>query len=250
MQFLNLKIGQRVPDAKTIWHFKNELAQAGMIEKLFNKLHTQLVADGIIVNKGSIVDASFVNVPKQRNSRSENEQIKDGEQPGDWSEEKARQKDTDARWTKKNDETHYGYKDHIKADMDTKLITGFEVTDASVHDSQALDKLLTEEDKVVYADSAYRSEAQEKRLEQKNIESRIIEKGYRDNPLTKRQIQRNKKKSKKRVRVEHIFGFMHNSMNGMFIRCIGKVRAKAAIGMRNLVYNFCRLTQLNIELSS
>lgn len=250
MQFLNLQIGQRIPDAKTIWHFKNELSREDMSSKLFTTLHNQLLADGIILNKGTIVDASFVNVPRQRNSREENAQIKQGVEMEEWSAQKARQKDTDARWTKKNDETHYGYKDHVKADEKTKLITGYEVTDASVHDSQMLDDLLDDEDTIVYADSAYRSEAQEEKLAQADIQSRIMEKGCRNKPLTKSQMKRNKTKSKIRVRIEHIFGFMTNSMNGMFIRSIGMVRAKAAIGMKNLIYNLFRLMQLNIELEA
>lgn len=250
MEFLNLRIGQKIPDAKTIWHFKNELSKEDMISKLFKLLHNQLLADGIIVNKGTIVDASFVNVPRQRNTREENDQIKEGIEQEDWNSSKARQKDIDARWTKKNNETHFGYKDHIKADVKTKLITGFEVTDASVHDSQMLDTLLNEEDKTIYADSAYRSEEQEARLAEAGLESKIMEKGARNRPLTKAQIKRNKKKSRTRVRVEHIFGFITNSMHGMFVRSIGMLRAKAAIGMKNLTYNLFRLMQLNIELSA
>jgi transposase, IS5 family len=250
MQFLDLQLGQRIPDAKTIWHFKNELAKEDLINKLFAKLHQQLLADGIIINKGSIVDASFVNVPRQRNTRQENEQIKDGSQPQDWDDTKASQKDIDARWTKKNDETHFGYKDHVKVDTTTKLLTAYEVTDASVHDSQVLESLLTKDDKKIYADSAYRSEAQEERLASAGIESHIMEKGVRNKALTKRQLQRNKKKSKIRVRCEHVFGFMTNSMNGMFIKSIGMNRAKIGIGMKNLTYNLFRLMQLNVKLSA
>jgi len=82
----------------------------------------------------------------------------------DWTAEKARQKDIDARWTKKNDETHYGCKDHVKADAATKLITFFKVTDASVPDSNMLDQLINDEDKVVFADSAYHSKVQLERM--------------------------------------------------------------------------------------
>lgn len=239
-----------LPDAKTIWHFKNELSREDMINKLFTLLHNQLLADGIILNKGTIVDAIFVNVPRQRNSREENAKIKEGIELEDWIAKKARQKDIDARWTKKNDETHYGYKDHVKADAATKLITGFEVTDASVHDSNMLDELINDEDNVVFADSAYSSKAQEERLAEVGIKSKIMEKGFRNKPLTKTQITRNKKRSKTRVRVEHIFGFMTNSMNGIFVRSIGMIRAKAAIGMKNLTYNLFRLVQLNVELTA
>lgn len=248
MEFLNLRLGERIPDAKTIWHFKNELAKGEMAAKLFEKLHQQLQKDDIVVNKGTMIDASFVHVPRQRNTREENAQIKEGEVPEDWSENKKRQKDVDATWTKKNDETHYGYKDHVKADVKTKLITNYEVTTASLHDSQMLDELLDKKDKVLFADSAYRSEDQEQRLAEAGIESNILEKGVRNKPLTPKQIASNKKKSKIRVRVEHIFGFMTNSMNGMMIRCIGIIRAKNAIGLKNLSYNLFRLMQMDITL--
>lgn len=248
MEFLNLRLGERIPDAKTIWHFKNELAKGEMAAKLFDKLHQQLQKDDIVVNKGTMIDASFVHVPRQRNTREENAQIKEGEVPEDWSENKKRQKDVDATWAKKNDETHYGYKDHVKADVKTKLITNYEVTTASLHDSQMLDELLDKKDKVLFADSAYRSEDQEQRLAEAGIESNILEKGVRNKPLTPKQILNNTKKSKIRVRVEHIFGFMTNSMHGMMIRCIGIIRAKNAIGLKNLTYNLFRLMQMDITL--
>ena len=185
MQFLGLQMGDRIPDAKTIWLFRNELAKGHLIEELFTKLNRQLHKEGIIVNKGTLVDASFVNVPRQRNNREENEHIKTtGTAPSERKDDKKSQKDVDARWTKKNHETHYGYKDHVKADQETKLITGYMVTDAAVHDSQALDDLLTNNDKVVYADSAYRSQDQEDRLEAKRIQSQIHEKGARNHPLS------------------------------------------------------------------
>jgi len=166
----------------------------------------------------------------------------------DWTAEKARQKDIDARWTNKNDETHYGCKDHVKADAAIKLITFFKVTDASVPDSNMLDELINDEDNVVFADSAYRSEAQQERLAAAGIKSKIMEKGFRNKPLTKTQIASNKKRSKTRVRVEHLLSFMTNSINGIFIRNIGMIRAKAAIGVKNFTYNLFRLMQLNIGL--
>ena len=154
------------------------------------------------------------------------------------------QKDLNARWTKKNDETHYGYKNHVKADKDSKLIVKYEVSSAEVHDSRMLEKLVEKrKDKALYADSAYKGEEIESCLGSR-IENKICEKGYRNKPLTEEQKVLNKKKSSVRVRVEHIFGFMTNSMNGMSIRCIGIERAKFAIGMMNLVYNMSRYRYL------
>ncbi len=251
MRFLGLGINNPVPDAKTIWLFRDKLTQGGMIEKLFCMLDKQLDKDGVIVNKGKIVDASIVEVPKQRNSRDENKEIKDGVLPEEWKDNKIRQKDTDARWVTKNGEDYFGYKNHIKADSKTKLVTNYKVTAANIHDSEVITELMSRKEdsgQSLYADSAYRSDAIEKDCNRKNIESQIHEKGYRSHPLTKRQKQRNKKKSKTRVRVEHIFGFMTNSMNRMFLRYRGMVRNAAAIGLMNLTYNLFRLVQINIEL--
>ena len=253
MRFLGLTLADKVPDAKTIWNFKNELAQADMVRTLFTMLDKVLDKDGIILHEGKMIDASIVEVPRQRNTREENKQIKEGDIPEDWQDNpnKLRQKDTDAAWLKKNGEDFFGYKNHLKADTGTKLITGYSITAASVHDSEQLEELLDKrEDKEqpLYADSAYRSEGIEKILVANRIESQIHEKGYRNHPLTKRQQQRNRKKSKTRVRVEHIFGFMENSMHGMYIHCRNQVRAAAAIGLMNLTYNLFRLVQLDVEL--
>ena len=88
---------------------------------------------GIVTRAGSIIDATFVEMPRQRNTRDENAKIKNGETPDEWDDKKKSHKDTDARWTKKNNETYYGYKDHIKVDKDSKVIVDFEVMSASVH---------------------------------------------------------------------------------------------------------------------
>ena len=113
-----------MPDAKTIWLFRDTLTQSGMIRDIFAMFNNMLASKGIITHTGTIIDATFVDAPRQRNNRAENEQIKSGEIPEKWKENlhKLAQKDTDARWTKKNDETHYGYKDHVKVDADSKII--------------------------------------------------------------------------------------------------------------------------------
>ena len=252
MRFLGLTLNDRVPDSKTIWHFRELLIGSNSIELLFSKFSKSLEQSGLILNEGKIVDASFVEVPKQRNSREENALIKNGEVPQEWenNQNKLSQKDIDARWTKKNNTSFYGYKDHVKVDAKSKLIENYLVTDASVHDSQALENLLTGKDKdqELFADSAYTGDALEQMLAKKKIISKIHEKGYKNKSLTKTQLKRNNKKSKTRVRVEHVFGFIENSMGGSFIRTIGKKRAEAVIGLMNLTYNLFRTIQiLNIR---
>lgn len=253
MRFLGLGINDPVPDAKTIWLFRDKLSTDGMIEKLFGHLDKQLDRDGIIVHKGKLVDASIVEVPIQRNSRDENKELKEGSIPEEWGENKLRQKDTDAQWVTHNGKNYFGYKNHIKADTKTKLITSYKATTANIHDSEVIDELMNKKEdsgQPLHADSAYRSEAIEQACIKKGIQSYIHEKGYRNKPLSKRQQQRNRKKSKTRARVEHIFGFMTNSMNKMYLHYRNFIRNAAAIGLMNLTYNLFRLVQLKIELKN
>jgi len=243
MRFLGLSLGDRVPDAKTIWLFRDTLVKADVMEDLFKLFNLQLEQQGIISHKGTIVDATFVEAPRQRNTREENRQIKEGKTPEEWDKpenvSKIRQKDTDARWMTKNKERHFGYKDHVKVDADSKLITAYTVTDASIHDSQELIELIDEKDQVLYADSAYSGNPIADKLP-KEIKNQIHEKGYRNRPLSEEQKAENKRKSRIRARIEHVFGYMTGSLHGITVRSIGIARAKFNIGLTNLIYNLCR----------
>lgn len=190
--------------------------------------------------------ASFAEVPRQRNSRADNARIKAGEVPTslqDNAKVKAH-KDLDARWTKKNHETHYGYKDHVKVDVQDKLILKAVITAANVHDSQALDELIEAGDRVVYADSAYSGAPSEAALAAKNVEPQINEKGARGHPLTEEQKAGNREKSGTRSRVEHVFAQMRGSMKALYQRCIGLRRNAACLTLTNLVYNLLRFEQI------
>ena len=250
MRFLDLTISDDIPDSRTVWNFREQITALGVVEELFNLFLENINTLGLIINEGKIIDASFVESPRQRNKKDENEQIKEGNGAELWQDKpnKKRQKDIDARWTKKNDQTFFGYKNHVKEDGKSKLITKYMVTSAEVHDSQATDKLLDENDKgePFYADSAYTGESQEKIIAGKEMGNRVCEKGYRNRPLTEEQKANNTEKSRFRSRVEHIFGFMEMSMNGMYIQCIGIKRATGIIGLMNLIYNMFRKIQLDV----
>lgn len=247
-RFLGLSPSDTVPDAKTIWLFRESLVQADVMKRLFFTFDVQLDEQGYSAKKGQIVDASFVDVPKQRNTREENEQIKNGEIPERFLENPnvAAQKDLDARWTKKNDEVHYGYKDHTVIDNKNKLIRNYEVSSAEVHDSNHFEDLLTDNtSKDVWADSAYRSEAHEEALAEQGYRSHVHRKGKRNKPLTEREKQGNKTKSRIRARVEHVFGSITNEQGGLFSRVIGMPRNAMKIGMMNIVYNMRRFVFLS-----
>lgn len=251
MAFLGLRPGDDVPDEKTVWLFREQLTQLGLVETLFTQFDDDLTDAGFAASKGSIIDASIVAAPRQRNTRDENAQIKAGQRPASFDENpcQGRQKDTDARWTQKNKVNHFGYKNHINADAKHKLIRRQAVTHAAVHDSQALDALLNEKNtnKDVYADSAYRSAAITQKLEDQGYRDRIHRKGVRGRPLDDRGKAANTSKSRVRARVEHVFGRQAQfacHLGKTLLRCIGIKRASATIGLRNLTYNLDRYARL------
>ena len=242
MRFLGLNIGQTVPDATTIWLFREMLVNAGIVKKLFKKFDAYLQDNGFKAMKGQIIDASIISVPKQRNSRDENKQIKEGLPPENWSSNKRRQKDTDARWTKKNNNSFFGYKNHVNVDAKNKFIRDYEVTSASVHDSNIFEKLLNQQNtsKDVWADSAYRSAEKIDFLKEHGFREHLQRKGCRNKKLTKWEIQGNHTRSKIRSRVEHVFGVQTQKAGNLILRTIGIARANAKIGLRNLAYNMDR----------
>ena len=244
-RFLGLSPDDTVPDAKTLWLFREQLARRGLIEKLFRRFDEQLWQSGLMPRGGQIIDASLVNVPKNRNKRDENKQIKEGKIPEGWDEQPNMkcQKDEDARWAKKHGKSYYGYKNHISIDKEHKLIRRYAVTNASVHDSQVFDEVLDEEngDRSVWADSAYRSAAREEQLRALGYQSRIHRKANKHRALNKQEQETNHRRSKVRARVEHIFGDQRTRQGSVLVRTKGMVRATVKIGMMNLTYNMRRL---------
>ncbi len=245
-RFLGLHAGSKVPDATTLWRFREDLAQAGVVEQLFKRFDEMLREAGFTAQKGQIVDAAIVRVPVQRNSRDENERIKDGDVPPDWSTNKRCQKDTDARWTQKRGKNFFGYKNHVAVDVKHKLIRGYEVTTAAVHDSNVfacmLDAHNTSRD--VWADAAYRSDERVKQLQEAGYREHIQRKGCRHRLLTEWEKQGNRTRAKIRARVEHIFGVQAKMAGDLVVRTIGIMRARAKIGLRNLAYNLNRYGML------
>jgi IS5 family transposase len=246
MRFLGLHAGDSVPDAKTIWLFREQLKQAGCIDKLFQLFEDFIARSGYAAKRGQIIDASIVSAPKQRNSREENSMIKAGTVPQDWHEAKKRQKDVEARWTKKNGKDYYGYKNHVTVDVKHKFIRSFAVTDASIHDSQVFEELLAESNssRDVYADSAYRSEQSTERLTAMGFREHIQRKGCKNRKLTKWEQQGNRTRAKIRSRIEHVFGVQAMVAGNLILRGIGIIGARVKIGLRNLAYNISRYGML------
>ena len=244
-KFLGIDSYVQVPDAKTIWHYREQLKKHEIIHEIFSLFNDKLQNAALMLKDGAIIDASIVQVPRQRNTREENKQVREGITPEDWKNNpnKLEQKDLDADWTKKNGKTFFGYKNHIKIDNGSKLISFYAITPASVHDSVMLEDLLEEsdEDQPVYADSAYSGKNCDTAIKAAGMDNLTHEKAYRNKALTKKQKEQNTIKSKTRARVEHVFGYQWMNLNAaQLIRYIGLDRCALAIALRNIIYNFFR----------
>jgi IS5 family transposase len=237
--------------------FGEQLPQLGLGKLLFDRFYSELENYGVTIKGGIAMDGTFINVPKQHFHQDEYAQIKKGEKPESRTSKPAVQSQTDfdARYTRKNsNEKHDGYKNHVEADVDTKMITDYDLTSASVHDRVPfLDLLPKEAEKdeqnkdykqPIFADSAYKSQEVDEELKRRGFDPLIIERAYRNHPLIDEQKASNKLKSKIRCRIEHIFGVQKMRMGNEILRTIGIIRAKFQIGMRNLVYNRSRLVSL------
>lgn len=248
-RFVGIGPQDRVPDAKTIWLFREQLTQGGVVEKLFRRFEEYLISKGFQATGGTIVDATIVKVSKKKlGSKSEYQKIKQGEIPDSWdgNECQRRQLDADARFTVRRGVCLYGYKNHINVDAKYKLIRRAVVTDASIHESLVADKLLSQENrsKAVYGDSAYDTKRVAQAVFNLNLRSEI-QKQRRSSVIPEDRYKKyNSKRSPIRKRVEHVFGHQAISMKANIIRSVGMLRAKTTIFLNNLVYNMSRFRYL------
>jgi transposase, IS5 family len=243
MRFLGLGLADRVPDARTIWLFREKLTRAGAIEPLFTRFDAALRASGYIAMSGQIVDATLVAAPKQRNTQEEKRAIKD----------------RDARWTVKFSKAKerpdgtkppvdiaiptFGYQNHIAIDRAFGFIRKWSATDAAAYEGARLREGLLDKNNTassVWADTAYRSAANETFMEKNGFRSQVHRKKPKGRPMPEAVRRANAIKSTVRSRVEHVFAEQKDRM-GLFVRTVGIARARVKIGMANLVYNFKRL---------
>jgi IS5 family transposase len=268
IRFLGLGLGDPVPDANTIWTFREQLTKAGAIERLFALFDRQLRDAGYLAMAGQLVDASIVAAPKQRNTKAEKQALREGRIPEGWkaTPAKLRQKDRDARWTVKYTKAKplgdgrrpvdlaipaFGYQNHISADRQHRLIRRWLVTDAAAHEGSRLGDLLDPGNtaSMVWADSGYRSKKNEALLRERMLVSRIHRKKPPYRPMPANVARANAKKSAVRAHIEHVFADQKSRM-GLFVRTIGIARATTKIGLANLVHNMRRLIWLERQTVS
>lgn len=244
--FLNVGLPFSIAQ-QTIWKYRELFTRLGLFALMNRALLGNLPAE--LDQEDRIIDSSFVEAPRQRNTREENQMIKDGNGSTLWADQpnKKRQKDIDASWTKKRDETHYGYKSHFKVGAVTKLILSLFVTTAKTHDAVVIAPLLDKDadsGRRLYADAGYIGRSQSELITSFGMTPEICEKGHRNHPLTEEQRKENRRKSKVRARIEHVFGFVQATMGGSFVRTVGMVRATAHEQLTQLCYNAHRISVL------
>ena len=259
LRFLGFELGKATPDANTIRMFRERLTEAGAIRTLFDAFDRQLRDCGYLAMGGQLVDATLVQAPRQHNTAEEKAAIRDGKTAAEiWPDKpaKARQKDTHARWTVKTSRVRegadgkplpalaipiFGYKSHIVIDRRYGFVRAFKTTDAARHDGAVLREIVTRDNTAsdVWADTAYRSKANEAWLHRMGRVSRIHHRKPKGRPMPDRIAKANAARSRVRATVEHVFAQQKDRM-GLVIRTIGLKRAEARIGLANLAYNLQR----------
>lgn len=213
-RFACLADTSQIPDRTTIWTFKERLVKAGASASVFDAVNGQLALHGYIARGGQIIDASIVQVPRQSLDKEEKSLVEDGAMPVDWSVPKRRQKDIEARWTKKHGKSFFGYKLSANADKRYKLIRKLKV------DGE-----------------------REARLMGAGWRMFIQRKGNKDKPLSDTQKRRNRRIAKSRARVEHVFAGLAQ-MGQKTVRSIDLARATLHLNWKAAAYNLRRLCYL------
>jgi transposase, IS5 family len=261
MRFLGLALHDPVPDAKTIWLFREQLTKAGAMERLFERFDAVLRAAGYLAMAGQIVDATVVEARRPRLTRDEKTTIKAGAVPEAWSKAKRAQMDCDGRWTIKRGRKRpagegepkarvaneiavpvFGYKNHLEIDRQHRFIRRFAVTDAAAHDGQQLSKLLDPANTAsrVWADTAYRSAANVALLARRGLVPQFQRPKPRGRRMPSHIVRGNASRARVRVAIEHVFAAQKCRL-GLIIRSVGLARAATRLSLANLVTNMTRL---------
>ncbi|TSJ89025.1 IS5 family transposase [Chitinimonas sp. BJB300] len=246
-RFVGLRSSSQIPDRTTIWTFKERLIAAGASDSIFEAANRELAKHGYIARGGQMVDASIVHVPKQSVNREEKAMIQERAMPADWSPAKRRQKDLDARWTKKHGKSYFGYKVSTSVDKRYKLIRKRVVSTASEHDTLHFERVLDQGNtsRDVWTDRGYVDGEREARLIGQGWRMHNQRKGRADKPLSECQKRRNRRIAKIRARVEHPFASLAQ-LGGKALRCIGLARATLNLHWKIAGYNLQRLCYLKV----
>ncbi|MEX2368980.1 MAG: IS5 family transposase [Candidatus Paceibacterota bacterium] len=198
-RFTGINLDQHIPDFTTFWRFKEALIDHNLDQKIFDEINRQIEDRGLLVKKGTIVDAAIIESSNRPLSKQKRQELKS---------EPSSQIDTDARSTKKNNSWFFGYKGHIGVDIESKLIRKATFTPASVHDSTQTEYLVSYDEASLFGDKAYCNVRHKYSARRYGWYYGVLEKPDRGQTLSKKQHKRNKQWSSVRGAVEHPFAHM------------------------------------------
>ena len=225
-RFVGLGLTDPTPDETTFVNFRKRLRESGHGSTLFDGVLEQLRNKGLVLEEGSLVDATIV------------EQATGGKNA-----EGESTRDRGASFTKKHGRSYHGFKAHVNVSTD-RIVTDYVFDTAKVHDSQHIDQLIEGETQAVYADSAYMDKQRSEELAERGVDDRIVQRRVRgQDELTEAQQAHNRACSKVRALVEHPFAWMEQ-MGYRKARYRGLTRNGLDFGLTALAYNIKRSLSL------
>jgi IS5 family transposase len=263
MRFVGLSLPDPVPDAKTIWLYREQLARAGVVERLFARFDALLREAGWLAMGGQIIDATVIQARRPRLTQEEKDILKSGRVPAEWTPARRAQIDRDGRWTIKRGQKRrtrpgegykrqveiavpvFGYKNHLGIDRAHGFVRRYTVTDAAAHDGGQLGAVLDRDNTAssVWADTAYRSADNLALIARRGLTAQFQRKKPRGRKMPAHMARGNRTRARVRARVEHVFAAQKCRL-GLIVRTVGLVRARVKIGLANLAYNFARMAWL------
>lgn len=238
-RFVGLGISDEVPHHTTFLRFRATLQKTGIFDKLFAEINAQLSEQSIIIKQGqvSIIDASVIEAHRVRPRKD-----KDGNNTQDV------EAGCNVKTAANGKKTYtYGFKNHINVEEDG-FITNLAVTAGNVHDSNVFEQLITPDTEAAYADSAYVSQLRTAWLAKHGIDNRLIERAYRNKPLTAIQKELNRLNSSVRCTVERVFGVMKLHYGMAKTRYMGIARNHARMCIVAMAYNLKRAIKVRDEV--
>ena len=234
-KFAGIDSTTTVPDFTTIWRFKEALIQQALMNKLFDLILSFIDSKGLMIKKGTCVDASIVESTTKPLSKERRLELEKRPSP---------QIDTDADSTQKRGKKYFGYKGHIGTDIDSKIIRKRNVTSARPHDSTQTVHLLSGDEKAVFGDSAYGNKADKQKARKEGVYYGMLDKATRSKKLSTSQKKRNTKKSKVRNQVEHPFAYIKEKLG--YKKAVAKNIARNALrfDFNGMLYNIFRADYL------
>jgi transposase, IS5 family len=234
-KFVQLDAHEAVPDETTICRFRQRLIECGLHEQLLELLNAQLETRGYIVRRTTLVDATLVESSRKR--------------PDAQAAAEGRAPDADASYTRKYNQSFYGYKAHISSDAEHQLIRAAVISTAKVQDAHVFERIAPPDTKTIYGDKAYDTKANQAWLQQHGIQSGISKKGAHHIKLTERDRQSNRRKQRVRGHIERIFAHLKKWQHYRRVRYLGLARNQLELTLKAVAYNLKRLVGI-MELRS